>query len=169
MADDRSIHDKGVIHRDIKPTNLMLTEVDGRNVYKLIDFSISAVERDSREDVSETLQTGTTTLQALAGTPHFMSPEQIREGTAITPQTDLWSLGVVIFQALSGHLPFAPEETDRMKIAYAIVHNNLRSCRMSLKKSVESLTAFRTSQITRCKRTFRSDLTQLKRWRLSCG
>ena len=115
------MHGKGVIHRDIKPANIMLTEVDGRIVYKLIDFSISAVERESREDVSQTLRTGTTTLQALAGTPHFMSPEQIQEGTTVTAQTDLWSLGVVMFQALSGHLPFAPEESDRFKIANTIV------------------------------------------------
>eukprot|EP01046_Picozoa_sp_COSAG06_P043017 COSAG06_NODE_5570_length_3395_cov_9.177161_1_plen_845_part_10 len=116
------MHGKTVIHRDIKPANIMLTEVDGRIVYKLIDLSISAVEREAREDVALTLRTGTTTLQALEGTPHFMSPEQIQEGTAVTVQTDLWSLGVVLFQALGGTLPFAAEETDRTKILYAIVN-----------------------------------------------
>ena len=119
---DRCMHGKGVIHRDIKPANIMLTEVEGRKVYKLIDFSISAVERECREDVSQTLRTGTTTMEALAGTPHFMSPEQVQERTVITRQTDLWSMGVVMFQALSGRLPFAPEESDRMKILYAIVN-----------------------------------------------
>ena len=119
---NRFMHGKAVIHRDIKPANIMLTEVDGRIVYKLIDLSISAVEREAREDVSQTLRTGTTSLQALAGTPHFMSPEQIQEGTAVTAQTDLWSLGVVMFQALGGTLPFAAEESDRTKILYAIVN-----------------------------------------------
>eukprot|EP01043_Picozoa_sp_COSAG02_P078100 COSAG02_NODE_17418_length_1005_cov_1.852097_2_plen_166_part_01 len=118
----RFMHGQTVIHRDIKPANIMLTEVDGRIVYKLIDLSISAVEREAREDVSQTLRTGTTTLQALAGTPHFMSPEQIQERTAVTAQTDLWSLGVVMFQALGGTLPFAAEETDRTKILFAIVN-----------------------------------------------
>ena len=117
------MHGKGVIHRDIKPANIMLMEVDGRTVCKLIDLSISAVELESRDEVSQTLRTGTTTLQALAGTPHFMSPEQIQLGKTITSQTDLWSLGVVIFQSLSGQLPFASEETDRMKILYAIVND----------------------------------------------
>ena len=75
-----------------------------------------------RDEVSQTLQTGTTTLQAVAGTPHFMSPEQFDEGATITPKTDLWSLGVVIFQSLSGQLPFAPDESEWVKIAFAIVH-----------------------------------------------
>jgi serine/threonine-protein kinase len=100
----------------------MLTEKEGRLVCKLIDFSISAVEQDSRADVSQTLQTGTTSLGALAGTPHYMSPEQIQEGLVITPQTDLWSLAVVVFECLSGVLPFAPKEGNKLKICYAIMH-----------------------------------------------
>ena len=116
-----SMHGHGVIHRDLKPANIVLTKVDGRLVGKLIDFSISAVERESRDDVSQTLRTGTTTLGELAGTPHYMSPEQIREGVTITAQTDLWSLGVVMYESLSGVLPFAPKEHDRFKITEAIV------------------------------------------------
>eukprot|EP01043_Picozoa_sp_COSAG02_P038966 COSAG02_NODE_3043_length_7483_cov_14.489166_2_plen_1135_part_00 len=116
------MHSKHVIHRDIKPSNIMMTGVDGRVMHKLIDFSISAVERESRDEVSKTMQTGTATLQALAGTPHFMSPEQIQVGKEITPQTDLWSLGVVVFFALSGVLPFAPEESDRNKIFFSVVN-----------------------------------------------
>ena len=115
------VHGKNVIHRDIKPSNIMLAEVDGRQVYKIIDFSISAVEREARADVAKTLRTGTTSLGALAGTAHYMSPEQIQEGCVVTPQTDLWSLGVVMFECLSGVLPFAPAERDRFRICYAIV------------------------------------------------
>ena len=68
------------------------------------------------------MQTGTTSLGALVGTPHYMSPEQIQEGVVVTPQTDLWSMGVVMFVCLSGTLPFAPKETDRYKINNAIVN-----------------------------------------------
>eukprot|EP01045_Picozoa_sp_COSAG04_P001762 COSAG04_NODE_60_length_30221_cov_15.908837_9_plen_246_part_00 len=85
------MHGKDVIHRDgtphsfacplpalmrgavtlaVKPSNIMLTEVDGRFICKLIDLSISAVEMSARDDVSQTLRTGTTSLGALAGTPH---------------------------------------------------------------------------------------------------
>eukprot|EP01046_Picozoa_sp_COSAG06_P062374 COSAG06_NODE_14050_length_1194_cov_1.315982_1_plen_197_part_10 len=101
---------------------IMLTEVDGRTLFKLIDLSISAVEEDARADVSNTLATGTTSLAALAGTAHYMSPEQIQEGVVVTPQTDLWSLGVVMFECLSGLLPFAAEESDRFKIAFAVIN-----------------------------------------------
>eukprot|EP01046_Picozoa_sp_COSAG06_P048050 COSAG06_NODE_7106_length_2631_cov_32.515798_1_plen_796_part_10 len=116
------MHEKSVIHRDIKPSNIMLTEVDGHIIYKLIDLSISAVNQEARADVAQTLQTGTTSLGALAGTAHYMSPEQIAEGVVVTPQTDLWSLGVVMFECLSGVLPFAPAERDRFKICNAIVN-----------------------------------------------
>jgi serine/threonine protein kinase len=50
-------------------------------------------------EVSATLQTGTTSLAALAGTPHYMSPEQVRPGVVVTAQTDLWSLGILLFEA----------------------------------------------------------------------
>ena len=120
LAALRFMHDKKVIHRDIKPSNIMLTEVDRRTTYKVIDLSIAAVEAEARDGVSQTLQTGTTSLGALAGTPHYMSPEQVQEGVVATAQTDLWSLGVVMFECLSGKLPFAPQESDRFKIALAI-------------------------------------------------
>ena len=115
------MHEQNVIHRDIKPSNIMLTEVDGRLICKLIDFSISAVEYEARADVGMTIQTGTISLGALAGTAHYMSPEQIQEGVVVTPQADLWSLGVVIFECLSGALPFAPKESDMFKICNAIM------------------------------------------------
>ena len=91
------IHSKGVIHRDLKPANVMLTTVDGRLACKLIDFSIAAVAQESREEVSATLQTGTTSLAALAGTPHYMSPEQIREGVVVTAQIGLGRIVTALY------------------------------------------------------------------------
>ena len=115
------MHKRDVIHRDIKPSNIMLTQVDGQLLYKLIDFSISAVDRDARPNVSGTLSTSTTGLAAMVGTPHYMSPEQFTEGLVVTAQTDLWSLAVVMFEALSGTLPFAQSETvDDVKIMLAV-------------------------------------------------
>jgi serine/threonine protein kinase len=116
------MHKNNVIHRDIKPSNIMLTYVDGRIVFKLIDLSIAAVEADARAEVSHTLATGTASLAALAGTAHYMSPEQIQESVVVTSQTDLWSLGVVMFECLSGVLPFAPKEKDTFKICNAIMN-----------------------------------------------
>ena len=116
------MHEKNVIHRDIKPDNIMLTEVDGRTIYKLIDLSVSAIEYAAREDVANTLATGTASLQGLTGTPWYMSPEQFDGDIMVSTQTDLWSLGVVMFECLSGVRPFAQGEHDRNKISYAIVN-----------------------------------------------
>ena len=94
--------------------------MDGELLYKLIDLSISAVDRDARPNVSDTLSTSTTGLAAMLGTPHYMSPEQFTAGEVVTAQTDLWSLAVVMFEALSGTLPFAASETaDHVKIMLA--------------------------------------------------
>jgi len=86
-------HRQGVIHRDIKPSNLLLTE-DGD--VKLADFSIAMI---NRADAKQTQFTG------FLGSPLYMSPEQINEG-AITNSTDIFSLGAVIYQMLTGHHPF---------------------------------------------------------------
>lgn len=118
------MHSQGVIHRDIKPANICLTEVDGQRLYKLIDLSIAAMELGNRDGVSKTLVTGTTGLAALIGTPHYMSPEQFSEGVVVTTQTDLWSLGVVMFEALGGAKPFGRRDTDRNVISYAIVNTS---------------------------------------------
>ena len=125
------MHKQDVIHRDLKPSNIMLTEVDGELLYKLIDFSISAVNRDARPKVSDTLSTSTTGLAAVLGTPHYMSPEQFTAGEVVTAQTDLWSLAVVMFEALSGTLPFAQSETaDDVKIMLAVRDVDLAAPRL---------------------------------------
>jgi len=98
-------HSHGIVHRDVKPGNVMLTE-DGRP--KLMDFGIA-----KREDASLT-QTGT-----FLGTPSYASPEQIKEGKA-TGLSDVFSFGVVIFELLSGQLPFPG--TSINTILYRIVN-----------------------------------------------
>lgn len=115
------MHDQDVIHRDLKPANIVLTKRGDRVVYKVIDFSISAIEQQSREDVSKTLRTGTETLKSLMGTPHYMACEQFDSTRVVTKQVDLWSLGVVIFECLSGKLPFGDSSNDLHQIMYAIV------------------------------------------------
>ena len=114
------MHGKQVIHRDVKPANIMRCGAPPGAVYKLIDLSIAAVELGAGEGVSQTMQTGTTGLAALVGTPHYMSPEQFQEGQVVTHQTDLWSLGVVMFTLLTGACPFAPEDQAAYTILYAI-------------------------------------------------
>ncbi len=98
-------HDKGIVHRDVKPGNVMITE-DRRP--KLMDFGIA-----KREDASLT-QTGT-----FLGTPSYASPEQIREGIAVAA-SDLFSFAVLTFELLSGSLPFPG--TSINTILYRIVN-----------------------------------------------
>ena len=114
------MHSQDVIHRDIKPSNIMLTTtLDGQSVFKIIDLGISVMEHGS--DVSDTLLTSTTGLAKAIGTPHYMSPEQFTEGMVVDQRTDIWSLGVVMYHALTGVLPFAPSEKENTtKIQHSI-------------------------------------------------
>ena len=98
-------HSHGIVHRDVKPGNVMITE-EGRA--KLMDFGIA-----KREDATLT-QTGT-----FLGTPSYASPEQIREGTA-TDRSDVFSFGVMVFELLSGVLPFQGSSINT--ILYRIVN-----------------------------------------------
>lgn len=98
-------HDKGIVHRDVKPGNVMVGE-DGRP--KLMDFGIA-----KREDASLT-QTGT-----FLGTPSYASPEQIREGV-VDARSDIFSFGVLVFELMSGQSPFPG--TSINTILYRIVN-----------------------------------------------
>lgn len=92
-------HAARIVHRDIKPSNMfVVTGQNGRRTIKLLDFGI-ALNRGLRKNSSLTRDT-------LLGTPHFMSPEQIREPKAVDARADIWAVGVSLFQMLSGQLPF---------------------------------------------------------------
>ena len=96
-------HEAHIVHRDIKPGNLMLARApSGDLVVKLLDFGIAKV-RPEMGPGSET--TGLTRTGALLGSPRYMSPEQARGSKTLDYRTDLWSLGVVLFRALTGRLP----------------------------------------------------------------
>ena len=96
----RKAHDAGIIHRDLKPGNLFLAAGDdGEEVVKIVDFGIA--KETGVKLVGEATRTG-----EVMGSPHYMSPEQVRGEREIDPRSDLWSLGVILFRCVTGHLPF---------------------------------------------------------------
>ena len=112
-------HAAGLVHRDLKPANLFLSRSDGREVIKVLDFGVAAMNRSrrgtasTRSDgltataLSESLpaRTALTTEGERAGTPLYMSPEQANNAAAVDLRSDLYSLAVVAYRALTGQFP----------------------------------------------------------------
>lgn len=152
-------HEHGIVHRDVKPANLIITK---DRLVKIVDFGLAKLGGATR-----ITKTGTT-----MGTPAYMSPEQVR-GVDVDHRTDIWSLGVILYEQLSGELPFKGEY--EMSILYSIVNEQpvplselrpdlppelaeivMKALRKdpaerfsSMTELVEALTAFQAGQATR--------------------
>ena len=89
-----------LVHRDLKPTNLMLVDQEGESIVKVIDFGLAKIAKDAGED------SGTLTMGGFVGTPHFASPEQLEEGE-VDVRSDIYSLGATLYFVLTGKSPFS--------------------------------------------------------------
>jgi serine/threonine-protein kinase len=116
LAATKYIHELGLIHRDIKPSNFMVTP-DG--VIKLMDFGIAKVS-----DAASSEYTGTGASQQM-GTPMYMSPEQVRSTGTVTAATDIYSLGVTLWQMVSGTKPYDTASLSLPEIQVAILREDL--------------------------------------------
>jgi eukaryotic-like serine/threonine-protein kinase len=99
-------HQKGIIHRDLKPSNILVTEHDGIPVPKVIDFGIA---KATQAPLSE--RGVSTAFEQFLGTPAYMSPEQAGlQGTDVDTRSDIYSLGVLLYELLTAHTPFERKE-----------------------------------------------------------
>ena len=99
-------HQKGVIHRDIKPSNILVTIIDGRPVPKVIDFGIAKAIAGRLTD-----NTIFTAYEQFIGTPAYMSPEQaVMSGVDVDTRSDIYSLGVLLYELLTGRTPFETKD-----------------------------------------------------------
>jgi tRNA A-37 threonylcarbamoyl transferase component Bud32 len=97
------LHEGGIVHRDVKPSNLFLAcDSEGKERVKLLDFGVAAFRRS----VSET---SFAAGRALIGTPRYMAPEQVRASEHVDARADVWALGVTLYELLAGRPPFDAE------------------------------------------------------------
>jgi tRNA A-37 threonylcarbamoyl transferase component Bud32 len=96
-------HDKGIVHRDIKPENVFLLRRGEQDFVKVVDFGVSKAVR-SRDDGQDLLRLTRTGM--VLGTPLYMSPEQARGGDDVDVRADVWAVGVMLYECLTGEVPF---------------------------------------------------------------
>ena len=100
-------HLAGVVHRDLKPTNMFLARrADGSPVVKILDFGISKLESQGQQGMTQT--------QAVLGSPLYMAPEQMRTSRSVDQRADIWSMGVVLYQLVTNAFPFTAESITQL-------------------------------------------------------
>ena len=153
-------HQKGIIHRDIKPSNVMVTHQDGKPVPKVIDFGIA---KATNQRLTE--KTLFTRYAHIIGTPAYMSPKQADMGdTDIDTRSDIYSLGILLYELLTGTTPFSEEELR--KAGYLEMQRVIReqelvrpSTKLStLGKTLTDIAKHRSAMPDALTRTVRGDL-----------
>ncbi|RVU48906.1 serine/threonine protein kinase [Lujinxingia sediminis] len=129
-------HDQGIVHRDLKPENIFLTQIgDDPNFVKVLDFGIAKMAQGGLEGGSEPGGRKLTMSGSTVGTPPYMSPEQAA-GEEVDPQTDIYALGIILFEMLNGHPPFSDPNPVKVMRAHlfeplpAFTNIKLRNSRM---------------------------------------
>jgi serine/threonine protein kinase/tetratricopeptide (TPR) repeat protein len=152
-------HQKGIIHRDLKPTNVLVSVHDGQASIKVIDFGVAKATGVQLSD--KTLFTG---FAQMIGTPLYMSPEQAGQSPDIDTRSDIYSLGVLLYELLTGTTPFDKERFKQA--AFEEIRRIIReeeppkpSTRLSdSKDSLPSVSALRQSEPAKLTKLVRGDL-----------
>jgi eukaryotic-like serine/threonine-protein kinase len=154
-------HQKGIIHRDLKPGNVLVTEVDGRPTPKVIDFGVAKATELKLTDMSFA-DTG-----AIVGTPAYMSPEQADPSSMdIDTRTDVYSLGVILYELLTGSPPIDSFQFRRGPIFEMLrivreVDPPRPSTRLSTADALPNIAANRSIDPAQLRRAVRGDLDWL--------
>jgi eukaryotic-like serine/threonine-protein kinase len=116
-------HHKGIIHRDLKPDNILVSQSNGQETIKVLDFGIAKLKEQA---AFPALKAPLTQAGTLIGTPEYMSPEQC-QGHALDPRADVYSIGVMLYEMLSGQLPFSG--TGTIDIVFKHLYEPVRPLR----------------------------------------
>ncbi len=130
-------HSRGIVHRDLKPANFFLSRsVGGSRTIKVLDFGVSKLTGDGGIVSSKNL----TQTREMMGSPVYMSPEQMRSSRTVTQSTDIWALGVVLFELLTRQYPFDAESMPDLCVK--VVSDppvSLRSLRPDVPEEIEAI------------------------------
>jgi eukaryotic-like serine/threonine-protein kinase len=107
-------HEAGIVHRDLKPENVFLVKNEDEEIAKVLDFGVAKVERHALSEGTRT-RTG-----SILGTPFYMSPEQAQGNRAVDSRSDLWSMGVIAFECLTGKRPFYSDGLGDLVLAICV-------------------------------------------------
>jgi eukaryotic-like serine/threonine-protein kinase len=107
-------HEAGIVHRDLKPENVFLVKNEDEEIAKVLDFGVAKIERHALEEGTRT-RTG-----SILGTPFYMSPEQAQGNRTVDSRTDLWAMGVIAFECLTGKRPFYSDGLGDLVLAICV-------------------------------------------------
>ncbi|HWA76338.1 MAG TPA: protein kinase [Polyangiaceae bacterium] len=126
----QAAHEAGIVHRDLKPDNIHIRETDAGDEVRIVDFGLAKVVGGSR----------LTRAGVVFGTPHYMSPEQA-SGESIDPRTDVYAVGVVLYEMLTGRVPFEADTYMGVLTQHIYMKPVPPSARLGHPKGVEALEA----------------------------